>query len=213
MNKSAPVSTLEERERARERADQTLAEAEESAHKRKEERRNMQQQQAPNPNINSFEQLMQAMENELGNERKNRQNGKSNGSQPPFNSSQSFDFTRSNASNTTSQKLPSKPTPRSFTQEQDSMVVDSDDSDSDLDELTAQDTELLKSLQSSDCKGFLASLSNVGGGVDANGNPNEDQINLISNFLESFKAQGGDAGPVGNLAKRMGVRLPRDDGK
>jgi len=92
------------------------------------------------------------------------------------------------------------------------MMVDSDDSDSGEDELSAQDAELLKNLLSSNSEGSLASLANVGGGTDSKGNPNDDQINLISNFLESFKAQGGDAGPVGNLANRMGVRLPRDDG-
>ena len=36
--------------------------------------------------------------------------------------------------------------------------------------------------------------------------------NLIKNFLESFKSQGGLAGPVGNLAGRLdpGWKLPRD---
>lgn len=35
---------------------------------------------------------------------------------------------------------------------------------------------------------------------------------MIKNFLESFKAQGGLAGPVGSLAGRLepGWRLPRD---
>lgn len=37
--------------------------------------------------------------------------------------------------------------------------------------------------------------------------------NLIKNFLESFKSQGGLSGPVGNLAGRLqpGWNLPRDD--
>lgn len=36
--------------------------------------------------------------------------------------------------------------------------------------------------------------------------------NLIKNFLESFKSQGGLSGPVGNLAGRLdpGWKLPRD---
>ncbi|KAL0578022.1 hypothetical protein V5O48_003972 [Marasmius crinis-equi] len=38
--------------------------------------------------------------------------------------------------------------------------------------------------------------------------------NLIKNFLESFKSQGGLSGPVGNLAGRLqpGWKLPRDEG-
>lgn len=45
---------------------------------------------------------------------------------------------------------------------------------------------------------------------------NEDagvDYNLIKNFLESFKSQGGLSGPVGNLAGRLqpGWKLPRDD--
>lgn len=37
--------------------------------------------------------------------------------------------------------------------------------------------------------------------------------NLIKNFLESFKSQGGLPGPVGNLAGRLqpGWTLPRDE--
>ncbi len=37
--------------------------------------------------------------------------------------------------------------------------------------------------------------------------------NLIKNFLESFKGQGGLSGPVGNLAGRLqpGWTLPRDE--
>jgi hypothetical protein len=37
--------------------------------------------------------------------------------------------------------------------------------------------------------------------------------NLIKNFLESFKSQGGLPGPVSNLAGRLqpGWKLPRDD--
>jgi hypothetical protein len=41
------------------------------------------------------------------------------------------------------------------------------------------------------------------------GNADVD-YNLIKNFLESFKSQGGLSGPVGSLAGR-GWRLPRDD--
>ena len=35
--------------------------------------------------------------------------------------------------------------------------------------------------------------------------------NLAKNLLESFKSQGGTAGPAGNILGMMGMRLPRDD--
>ncbi|KAL7276492.1 hypothetical protein RUND412_000513 [Rhizina undulata] len=37
-------------------------------------------------------------------------------------------------------------------------------------------------------------------------------FNLARNMLESFKGQGGMAGPGGNLLARMGISLPRDEG-
>jgi hypothetical protein len=39
----------------------------------------------------------------------------------------------------------------------------------------------------------------------------DDAESLAQNLLESFKAQGGTAGPVGNMLGMMGVRLPRDE--
>lgn len=49
------------------------------------------------------------------------------------------------------------------------------------------------------------------GGADAGGANGEGSMDygLVANFLESFKAQAGMAGPVGNLAGLMGVDLPR----
>lgn len=39
------------------------------------------------------------------------------------------------------------------------------------------------------------------------------EYNIIKNFLESFKSQGGLSGPVGNLAGRLqpGWQIPRDE--
>ena len=34
---------------------------------------------------------------------------------------------------------------------------------------------------------------------------------LAKNLLESFKSQGGSAGPAGNLLGMLGMRLPRDE--
>ena len=41
----------------------------------------------------------------------------------------------------------------------------------------------------------------------------QTEYNLIKNFLESFKSQAGQAGPVSNLVGRLqpGWTLPRDD--
>ena len=38
-------------------------------------------------------------------------------------------------------------------------------------------------------------------------------FNLAKNLLESFKSQGGVAGPGGNLLASMGIALPRDEGE
>ena len=48
-------------------------------------------------------------------------------------------------------------------------------------------------------------------------NASEDEdaqidFNLAKNLLESFKSQGGVAGPGGNMMNVMGLRLPRDEG-
>ncbi|RMD42303.1 hypothetical protein DV735_g2833, partial [Chaetothyriales sp. CBS 134920] len=43
-------------------------------------------------------------------------------------------------------------------------------------------------------------------------NYNDIDANLVQNLLESFKAQAGAAGPMGNLMGLMGVNMPRDAG-
>lgn len=53
-------------------------------------------------------------------------------------------------------------------------------------------------------------------GQSANDSGNEDDevdidYNLAKNLLESFKSQGGMAGPAGNLMGLMGFQLPRDE--
>ncbi|KAL0636643.1 hypothetical protein Q9L58_004374 [Maublancomyces gigas] len=52
------------------------------------------------------------------------------------------------------------------------------------------------------------------GGQDDDGDSDADvdiDFTLAANMLESFKGQGGMAGPGGNLLARMGIVLPRDD--
>lgn len=74
---------------------------------------------------------------------------------------------------------------------------DDEEMDSD-EEMSAQDQELARKLLNS---GELA------------GDDDDPmlQLNMIQNFLESYKAQGGSAGPVSTLAGRMKVGpLPED---
>lgn len=79
--------------------------------------------------------------------------------------------------------------------------VPSDDLENDgLDIDAAMEEELKSVLERADDDD---GMEGVEGGMD---------YNLIKNFLESFKSQGGLAGPVGNLAGRLqpGWKLPRD---
>lgn len=48
-------------------------------------------------------------------------------------------------------------------------------------------------------------------GDDAEGDEVDIDYNLAKNLLESFKSQGGMAGPTGNLLGLMGIQLPRDE--
>ncbi|KAI0198665.1 SGT1-domain-containing protein [Astrocystis sublimbata] len=52
----------------------------------------------------------------------------------------------------------------------------------------------------------------VAEGDDESGEEDVDiDYNLVKNLLESFKSQGGLAGPAGNLLGLMGMKLPRDE--
>ncbi len=49
---------------------------------------------------------------------------------------------------------------------------------------------------------------------DGEGESDEEiniDFNLARNLLESFKSQGGVAGPTGNMLGMMGMQLPRDE--
>ncbi|KAL8823546.1 MAG: hypothetical protein Q9191_005758 [Dirinaria sp. TL-2023a] len=48
--------------------------------------------------------------------------------------------------------------------------------------------------------------------ADETGDEVDIDLNLARNLLESFKGQGGKAGPSGNLMGSMGMRMPRDEG-
>lgn len=77
-----------------------------------------------------------------------------------------------------------------------------DDDEQDLE--AAMDAELAASLE----KGSDGEESDEEGSANAS-----VDYNLIKNFLESFKSQAGQAGPVSNLVGRLqpGWQLPRDE--
>lgn len=77
-------------------------------------------------------------------------------------------------------------------------VSESEDIDS------AMDAELRAALEREDNDDDLDADFEEGAGMD---------YNLIKNFLESFKSQGGLSGPVSSLAGRLqpGWNLPRDE--
>ncbi|KZS96136.1 SGT1-domain-containing protein [Sistotremastrum niveocremeum HHB9708] len=124
---------------------------------------------ARNPNLDTFESVMQAMDEELAKTRAAR------GAAPPKTSSKG--------------KGKGKAT-----------VEDDDGQDLEA----AMDAELAASLE----KGSDDEDSDEEGSANAS-----VDYNLIKNFLESFKSQAGQSGPVSNLVGRLqpGWQLPRDE--
>lgn len=113
---------------------------------------------APNTQLDSFDTVLAAMENELANERAKR-----------------------------------IPEPEPTDMEED-------------EELGEEDAELLQQLLASGAS-IPESLQRFAGTSGAS----STEIDALANFLESFKAQNGVAGPLSNLAGRLGVGpLPRD---
>jgi hypothetical protein len=122
-----------------------------------------------NPNMDSFEAVMQAMDAELA---RTRKPGKKQSSKP---------------------QAPA-PTPDKGKGKEIIPVENKEDVEA------AMDAELRAVLENDE---------------DDEGEEGEGQMdyNLIKNFLESFKNQGGLSGPVSNLAGRLqtGWTLPRDE--
>ncbi|KAH7915115.1 SGT1-domain-containing protein [Hygrophoropsis aurantiaca] len=126
-----------------------------------------------NPNLDSFEAVMQAMDAELSKTRKPTTKAKG----PSHSQSSAADKGKGKAS------------------------VEDDDSDDDADIEAKMEAELKAMFQSGE---FGDEDDDVEEPMD---------YNLIKNFLESFKSQGGLSGPVGNLVGRLqpGWTLPRDE--
>jgi hypothetical protein len=122
-----------------------------------------------NPNLDSFEAVMQAMDAELARSRKPG-NEQSSTSQAPG------------------------PTPEKGKGKEKVHVEDQGDIEA------AMDAELRAVLEDDE-------------GEEGEEGEGPMDYNLIKNFLESFKSQGGLSGPVSNLAGRLqtGWTLPRDE--
>ena len=76
----------------------------------------------------------------------------------------------------------------------------------DEDELNEEEAELLQHLLASGMS-LPDSLKHFSSEHDVH----KDDVEMLGDFLESFKAQGGRPGPVGTLSQRLGVgALPRD---
>lgn len=117
-----------------------------------------------NPDLNSFEAVMQALDEELARSQKNKNKTKS----------------QADVSGEDKEELL--------------------DPSEDPDVVSAMEAELRDLLEKGD--------------EDMNETVDDEPLdyNLIKNFLESFKSQGGLSGPVSNLAGRLqpGWTLPRD---
>ncbi|CED84976.1 MADS box transcription factor [Phaffia rhodozyma] len=180
----------------------------------------------PDPSLNSFEAVMQKMDEEL----ERRKSGKGNpsssataatpSSKPkvepknkpkPINSSTNKKQPSSPSASTASTKPSGKGAPSfdfltaSDKPPKNTPVMDSD-SDRDMDDgesdfdpddpMLAMDAEL---------RAALLAAGDLGSDDEAEGLEGDDKIdyNLIKHFLESYKSQGGMAGPVGNLLGRL----------
>ncbi|CAG8640447.1 2413_t:CDS:2, partial [Acaulospora colombiana] len=152
----------------------------------------------PNPDLDSFEAVMDAMEKELAKLKK-----------PPS----TKQATRDTKSKGKAKDLHIPPRPNSSKPPGIGMDVDGDEDDedgADMAELQqAMDLELRSALK--------RDMEVVSSGEEGGSGDEDDEMpmdyNLIKNFLESFKAQQGLSGPVGGLAGRLqgsDWALPRD---
>lgn len=142
---------------------------------------------ARNPNLDSFDAVMKAMDAELEQARKTKADSKSSTKPEP----QPKDKGKGKARFV-------DPVPLSG-----SAKDEQADEDEDIEE--AMSAELQASLRRADSDSDEDDGDGDGAGMD---------YNLIKNFLESFKSQGGLSGPVSTLAGRLdgGRTLPRDSG-
>lgn len=178
---------------------------------RREKPREVPEGAVPNQALNSFDAVMAAMDEHLA------QTKAAKAASNPPSSSSSLKLKQASTSKPKATSSPAKATPLvPPTREQrdtlfgsttkpplstpvyDSSSSDDDDDDANEDELLAMDAEL---------RSALAAAGDLGlsDDEDVENLNDEDKLDygLIKNFLESYKAQGGMAGPVGNLLGRL----------
>lgn len=158
-----------------------------------------------NPNLRDFDTLMEQMEKELEESRKGKMRFN-----PTASGSGSKTKTTGEATTTTHTKTNiktntnTKPDTNTNTNTSTKKPYISTSSDSDNEGSEPEDEEEDEDME---MQAELSALlrSSQAGGVT---NP-EDPIdyNLVKNFLASFEAQGGYAGPAGNLVGRLGLGL------
>jgi hypothetical protein len=153
----------------------------------------------PNPDLDSFEAVMDAMEKVLA-KLKNP---------PPSSSTKQPSRDIKGKGKAKEVQIPPRPKSKPSTAHIEEVDMDEDDEDVDMDELQrAMDLELRSALK--------RDAEVVSSGEEDEGDEDEEMpmdYNLIKNFLESFKAQQGLSGPVGGLAGRLqgsDWALPRD---
>ncbi|GJN87800.1 hypothetical protein Rhopal_000755-T1 [Rhodotorula paludigena] len=136
-----------------------------------------------NPNLTDFDSLMERMETELAEAKKQSKPARASPTPAP-----ASDAAPTAASSSRQSRDPNRIVVNS--------LDDSDDDGEDEGDLAAMDAELADMLK----------------GMGGNGDGGTMDYNLVKNFLDSFQSQGGFAGPAGNLAGRLGFPLPRDTG-
>lgn len=191
---SAPRTSASERAAAGARAEAVAQEAERRAALRQSSQASG---RVPNAELNSFEKVMAALDAELASHKLGARS-------PPPTAGAAASWAGPQAKPT----LPRPPAPQpprrargEHDDDGDARMGSSDEDESD-EELSAQDAELLAKLSGSGLPVSLQALSGEGG--------EQAQKEMLQNLLMSFKGQGAAPGPVGNLAGRLGTRLPSD---
>lgn len=150
-----------------------------------------------NPSLDSFETVMQAMEDELARQKIAR---RGDAAKKPNSKAATPDPSAPTAS-----KVAPAGKDKGKAKAQVSFAEEVDEEDDNMDIEAAMDAELKAALDS----------GAFGDDADTDREISEAGVdyNLIKNFLESFKSQAGLSGPVGNLAGRLqpGWTLPRDE--
>lgn len=159
----------------------------------------------PNQALNSFETMMKAMEDELARHNQGKDEAMAEEpAAPRFVKPAKKDASTSPPKNSPRHKgglKPGKGKSSRFQRLQD-LPSEADLDDMDDEQLAAMDAELKLALEGvSDDDGDLPEASQLDAG-------SKQQYDMMKNFLESYRSQGGQSGVVGNLFGRLGEEGP-----